>query len=121
MVLAQLTQPLRRAGLLADVAALARLHGSAVTACEGRQDDWRTCSQEGCWSRDKGDRALLLDGALYAWRPGKLEYIFMPSLPHGVAINYVGQPVDVDFPGDVPGAFPGAWAELLLRNYLCQG
>lgn len=117
LVLVQLTQPLRRRGLLHDVVARARERGSAVTGCLGRQEDWRTVQPGGRWQSQKGQRVLLHDGALYGWLPGKVEAIFSADAGHGVVINYTGQPVDVDEPGDIPCSLAGAWAEMLLRDY----
>lgn len=117
LVLVQLTQPLRRRGLLHDVVARARERGCAVTGCLGRQEDWRTVERGGCWQGKKGQRVLLHDGALYGWQPGKAGAIFCAAAEHGVVINYAGQPVDVDEAADMPGCLAGAWAEMLLRDY----
>ena len=116
-VLVQLTQPLRRCGLLADVVEQTRSHGCAVTVCNGRQDDWRTILPGGRWKQTKGQRVALHDGALYGWLPGKAAAIFCATAEHGVVINYAGQPVDVDEAADIPCCLAGAWAEMLLRGY----
>lgn len=120
MILAQVTQPLRRMGLLADVAMLARRKGCAVTACDARQEDWRTLTAAGTWNACKGRRTMLHDGALYGWQPGKVGMVFDAAAPHAVAINYPGQPVDVDVPADIPHALPAAFSELLLQDYGLQ-
>lgn len=117
MILAQLTQPLRRRGLLGDVAGMARLHGCAVTGCQSRREDWRALTDTGAWAAHKGGRTVLHDGALYGWQPGLVGKIFDAAAEHGVVINYAGQPVDVDTPADVPHALAGAFAELLVGNY----
>lgn len=116
-MLVQLTQPLRRMGLLGDIAQATRLHGSAVTACAGRQDDWRTMQANGTWNPCKGGRVLLHDGALYGWRAGNVASIFDASAPHGVVVNYDGQPVDIDTPADVPQDLPGAFVKVLLCDF----
>ncbi len=116
LVLAQLTQPLRRRGLLHEVAACTREHGCTVTGCLGRQDDWRTLGEGGRWQPQKGQRVLLHDGALYGWLPGKVGAIFTPGAEHGVVINYAGQPVDVDEAADMPLDLPGGFMRLLLNQ-----
>lgn len=115
-ILVQLTQPLRRCGLLADVVEQTRSHGCAVTVCNGRQDDWRTILPGGRWQQTKGQRVALHDGALYGWQPGKAADIFTPCTPHAVVVNYTGQPVDVDTAGDVPPGLPGAFVNVLLTD-----
>lgn len=117
MILAQLTQPLRRRGLLADVAEMARWHGCAVTACDFRRDEWRALSYSGAWNAHKGGREVLHDGALYGWQPGKVGMVFDATSDHGVVLNYAGAPVDIDTPGDEPLALSAHFAALLFQDY----
>lgn len=120
LLLVQVTQPLRRRKLLADVAAMARRCGCAVTACKVRQGDWRTLTTRGSWADRKGPYALHHDGALYGWLPGKAALIFEPAAEHGVVINYDGPVVDIDTAADVPPALTAAFAELLCGKNSLQ-
>lgn len=115
-VLAQLTQPLRRRGLLGDVAASCRTFGAAATYCPGRDHGWRRVSAEGWDAPDEG-RGLFFDGALFAWCRGHLGDSWRPGVPwtrRGLVCNYAGPVVDVDAPGDLPGWLDAAWAGLML-------
>ncbi len=116
LVLAQLTQPLRRFGLLGDVVNLVREYGSAVTACQARHDEWRKVDSSGSWNPVKGGRGLLHDGALFGWIAGNVGDIFSATVPHGVAMNYSGSVVDIDVKEDIPLGLPSAFGELLLRR-----
>ena len=115
-VLAQLTQPLRRRGLLEEVAAAARGFGAAATYCAGRLDGWRRVSADG-WGEHADERGLLMDGALFAWRPGRMNDSWRARVPwsrRGLVCNYAGPVVDVDERGDLPGWLDAAWAGLML-------
>lgn len=118
LVLAQLTQPLREKGLLARVAAAARDTGkSVVTATSAPVPDWRMTDADGCWRRVRFDRRRpMMDGALYAWHPGRALDIFDPGEEHTV-VQRDCPPlmVDVDTAADIPPALPAMWAELMTR------
>lgn len=117
-VLAQLTQPLRRRGLLADVVYVCRAFGAAGTYCVGRLDEWRVVSCRG-WGKPRDGVCRLMDGALFAWRPGRLEDSWRPGVPYtrrGMVANYRGPVVDVDAPGDLPPALDAMWAKLMLGH-----
>ena len=105
-VLVQLTQPLRRTGLLPDIvnAVRAGRYGTAVTyVVQPSTSAWRVLSAEGSWARLKTPEPLrLLDGACFAWLPGRLPDIFIPHTPHAAVYNYTGDVVDVDYPSDIP-------------------
>lgn len=102
----QLTQPLRRTGLLQDLANAVRAgrYGTAVTyVVQPSTPAWRVLSAEGSWPRCKTPEPLrLLDGACFAWLPGRLPDIFIPHTQHAAVYNYTGDVVDVDYPSDIP-------------------
>lgn len=115
-VLAQLTQPLRRRGLLGDVAYAARAWGAAASFCVGSVRDWRLVTGEG-WGEPVDDVARYLDGALFAWRPGRLKDSWRPGVGfdrRGMVMNFRGDVCDVDAPGDLPLGLELAWARLML-------
>jgi len=115
-----LTQPLRRRHLLADMAAAARERGSAVSCVRTRCEPWRVLAGNGAWgclaAADAAARPALLDGACYAWLPGRLADIFDPAAPHARVANFCGPLVDVDEAEDAPPWLPAAFAALLLEQ-----
>lgn len=117
-VLPQITQPLRRRHLLSDMAEAARECGSAVSCIRTRCEPWRMLADSGAWgshaAADAAARPALLDGACYAWLPGRVADIFDPAAPHARVINYDGPLVDVDEAADVPSWLASAFADLLL-------
>lgn len=90
-VLLQLTQPLRRRGLLADALQALRGHRDAtvMSACGGQ-----------------------MAGALYAWY-GDPRCVFARENPYYV--DNIGHKVDIDRPSDVPPDLDIQWQKLLLK------
>ncbi len=113
-VLLQLTQPVRRAGLLANIVDAAFCRGVAVSASTAEINGWRTLSGEGSWDFNKTPHAKMIDGACYAWRPRYLEEVFDPEARHGYVMNTNGI-VDVDYKSDLPAGLAAMWAETLLK------
>lgn len=118
LILLQVTQPLRRCGLLADMVKAA--HGgeekSAVSAalCEG--SNWRFLTCNGKWDGFKthSSRSLRIDGACYAWRPGYAEAIFDANVPHATVQN-LNMICDIDYEADIPLGINAIWAETVLN------
>lgn len=116
LVLCQLTQPLRRRGLLADVVRGARALGAAATYTVAPLDTWRLVHAGG-WEPHAGCDARWHDGALYAWTPGHLADAVRPDTHCSrrmMICNYHGPVVDIDRREDVPPALAAQWAELML-------
>lgn len=116
MVLVQLTQPLREHSLLERaVRCIQAGHTACVSAAEQPADAWRTVSPTGTWEpKQKADR-LIVDGQLYAWKPGHTAEIFNPQARHMVILSHHRWGlVDVDTPEDIPPALSSMAAELLL-------
>lgn len=94
----QLTQPVRRHGLLADAVAAVDggyiPHGSCLSSHVAWFDEsWRagtlgTSKSSGC--------AQLYDGAIYAWQ-GEPDWFARRAIIPGL-LNYSGPVVDIDFP-----------------------
>lgn len=102
VVLAQLTQPCRRPGLLSDcvAAALSNRCRVACTYCESLSNDWRVVVDDICGQHpDVVKLVPLYDGALYAWTPASIdvEEVFDMTIPKTWVKNYTGDPVDVDY------------------------
>lgn len=117
MVLAQLTQPLREHGLLERIVKAVRSKAkSAVTVSEITSHAWRTMQNGGMWHIKKAERHYILNGQLYAWKPGYAADIFNPQAQHAMVLSEQGWGnVDVDFPGDMPPALSAMAGELLLQ------
>lgn len=116
LVLAQLTNPLRRVSLLNEVVQRVRHSGrSVITAAVQPSTAWRHTDAAGCW----GDKVtacteLRHDGALYAWRPGRAADIFDRKFPHAVVRTGCRWAlVDVDLREDLPATLPTLWAHAL--------
>lgn len=123
-VLCQLTQPLRRRGLLADMARCARAMGSAVSVTDVRRVAWR--------EKPVPDKAVdrrpmcevadaswvpCVDGACYAWLPGKSGESRQAGAPErGRMYNRAGWPVDVDERQDLPLGLELEWARLMVEG-----
>lgn len=99
-ILIQLTQPVKRRGLLNDVIEHTRAYGVAITGCVYEQ--WRTLDIKGHWgNKDDKTHVVMHDGALYGWMPGRLGDIFDHDATHAVVINHNGLPVDIDYKEDL--------------------
>lgn len=117
MVLVQVTQPLREPGLI-DKAARAIREGaeSCVSVSEQWDDSWRTVQGAGQWGDKKEQKRHVIDGQLYAWRPGYSSRIFTPACNHALISS--GQNwgyVDIDTRADLPPGLKSMAADLLLE------
>lgn len=98
--IAQLTQPVRRCGLLLD--ALEKLKGAEsrffVTSCVcWPRGEWRWgLTDEGRRQVEtRQDVAAQMDGALYAWQGNRCPV--WSGVPSVMVLNYIGPVVDVDY------------------------
>ncbi len=116
LVLAQLTNPLRRVSLLREVVQEVRRTGrSVITAAVQPSFEWRRTDDAGRWG-DKTTACTELhhDGSLYAWSAGRTHDIFDRSFPHSVVKTGCRWAlVDVDLRGDLPETLPTLWAHSL--------
>lgn len=110
LVLAQLSQPVRRPRLLRDVvrATLARPRQVTETYVLSIDERWREVVAFKAKEHLPARRVRLLDGALYGWSPRHVpvEDVFSPCLRRNWVCHYEGYPIDIDFPWqEVPGVF----------------
>ena len=117
LVLVQVTQPLREAGLLARaVRAIRGGAGSCASVTEQPDDAWRTVQGQGRWSGKTAEKRHVVDGQIYAWKPGMAGSIFSPGTDHAlIQGSQRWGYVDIDVPADLPPGLKGMAAELLLE------
>lgn len=106
LMLVQLTQPLREHGLLERAAAMLREggHNACRTAAPMPSTAWRAVNGQGD-AASKQEEEMLIDGQLYAWRPGHAADIFAAEADCAVLENaHRWGLVDVNREGDIPPA-----------------
>lgn len=116
MVLLQVTQPLREHGMLERAVRLIQDgNDCCVSAAESPKTDWRQLNTDnGNWGTKAEGTQLLMDGQIYAWKPGHAADIFNPQARHMVVLSqHRWGTVDVDVPQDIPPALSAMAAELL--------
>ncbi|MBQ5664261.1 MAG: glycosyltransferase family 29 protein [Akkermansia sp.] len=117
MLLVQVTQPLREPGLI-DKAVRAIREGadSCVSVTEQREDSWRTVQGAGHWGNKTGQKRHVVDGQIYAWKPGHVEKIFSPTASHAlISSSQRWGYVDIDERSDIPPGLKAMAADLLLE------
>lgn len=115
--LPQLTQPLRRRGLLSGAVDKMREFGlPVISASRSRIDEWRELDMLGRWKKqDASGRRLIYDGALYVWNNKNFKHVFDNSSPHTIVEN-VDCVVDIDYKDDIPVNLNKMWADLMIRK-----
>ncbi len=117
LMLVQVTQPLREHGLLERACqALRDGADSCVSVTELPTDDWRDVRDGGQWGKKENRHRHIVDGKLYAWKPGHGADVFDASKPHILipSTQRWGY-VDVDTAADVPPGLQAMAAALLLE------
>ncbi len=116
MVLLQVTQPLRRLGLLEQaVRCIHAGNACCVTAAEMPVANWRVVNNNGSWGVPQKGNQLIADGQLYAWQPGRAAEIFHPQARHMIILTpHRWGMIDIDRPEDMPPGLSAMAAELLL-------
>lgn len=116
-VLPQLTQPLRRRGLLSEAIDKMREFGlPVISASRSRIDEWRELDMLGRWKKqDASGKRLIYDGALYVWNNKNFKHVFDNSSPHTIVEN-VDCVVDIDYKEDIPANLNKMWADLMIRK-----
>ena len=117
MVLVQVTQPLREPGLIDK--AIRAIHDGAVccvSVTEQREDSWRTVQGSGNWNNKSEQKRHVVDGQIYAWKPGYVEKIFSPTANHAlISSSQRWGYVDIDERSDLPPGLKAMAADLLLE------
>jgi hypothetical protein len=117
-VLLQLTQPLRKRGLLRQVLAALAEQEPVITASRRPAADWRRLATAGSHApHPQDDIALHLDGQVYAWRTtAGLQAIYDPSAEKAIVDSGQSWGVcDIDYEADLPPALTSMAAHLLLN------
>lgn len=117
LLLVQVTQPLREPGLI-DKAVRAIRGGaeSCVSVTEQPDDTWRTVLGAGHWGEKTMQRRHVVDGQIYAWRPGHVSRIFSSGVNHTlISSAQCWGYVDIDSRGDLPPGLKAMAADLLLE------
>lgn len=115
--LPQLTQPLRRRGLLIEAVDLMREYGlPVISASRETVKDWRKIDVMGKWGERGNDAIrLMYDGALYVWSNDTFGSVFDNTAPHSVIAN-ADAVVDIDYEDDMPPNLNRMWADLMIRK-----
>lgn len=117
VMLVQVTQPLREPGLINRAAHAVRSGAeSCVSVTKRPADDWRTVQTSGQWGEKTAQKHHVVDGQLYAWRPGCASRIFTPAANHALISS--GQSwgyVDIDSRADLPPGLKAMAADILLE------
>lgn len=117
MVLVQVTQPLREPGLI-DKAIRAIRAGadSCVSVTEQREDSWRSVQGASHWGNKLEKKRHVVDGQIYAWKPGQVKKIFTPTASHTfISSSQRWGYVDIDERSDLPPGLKAMAADLLLE------
>lgn len=114
-ILAQLTQPIRRRGLLKDVIESAK-QNSTITACYAPDNNWRIVNKNGGWDNSTKEYKLFYDRALYGWKQGNLNSIFDKDYEHSIVINHNQLPIDIDYINDIPIGLNEMFAKIMLNQ-----
>lgn len=97
-VLLQVTQPIRRKGLLADAKAMLTENKVVISATS--MDSWRCLSLDGQWNTKGDEQSYFIDGALYGFHRSKVAEVFDNTAPHCIVLNKKSLLVDIDYPQD---------------------
>lgn len=114
LILAQLTQPIRRRGLLKDVIESTRQGKTTITACYDSNNNWRIVDKNGRWQTKSKNYCLFYDGALYGWKPRHILEVFDKDIEHSVIINYNQTPIDIDYITNIPFGIDEMYLKMLL-------
>lgn len=100
VVLLQLSNPVRRPGLLFDAVNLAAVSNRVVASCVlDYSDDWRRVRYDKSINPRSNEKVTKIDGAMYAWNPDAVPVyeVFQPLAPKEWVLNYEGEVADVDW------------------------
>lgn len=100
VALLQLSNPVRRPGLLFDAVNLAAVSNRVVTSCVlDYTDDWRRVRSDKAIGIRSYEKVMKIDGAMYAWKPDDVTVyeVFQPLAPKEWVLNYEGEVVDIDW------------------------
>lgn len=122
-VLCQVSQPLRRRGLLAEMVRGARAMGSAVSVTYVRRIGWREkpvhdTAVDPRPMCEVADPCVVpcIDGACYSWLRGRCAESRAAGAPaRGPMYNRTGWPDDVDNRQDMPLGLELEWARLMVE------
>jgi hypothetical protein len=100
VVLLQLSNPIRRPGLLFDAVNLAAVSNRVVTSCVfDYSDDWRRVRDDRSIIPRSTEKVFKIDGAMYAWNPSVVPVyeVFQPRAPKEWVLNYECEVADIDW------------------------
>lgn len=118
MVLVQLTQPVREPGMLYELIYRLRegMYPAATTAATMPTRGWRAVTG-GRFNPDDHKAETVIDGQLYAWRPGYAFYSFDNTKPRTIVeTHHRWGIIDIDYPEDIPPNMNSMFGDMLSRH-----
>lgn len=118
-VLLQLTQPVRRKGLLQDALGASTKDNVVVSYVQWVDEHWRIVDKgtlEYIGGRDKEKPHRLFDGSIYVWQNGAGKIFDLPNQKKAWVANGTMPVCDIDRPWQYHGAYLEGLKELCNEN-----